>query len=72
MQFKTVLLNRVYINYKKVAVYYVAAIAIIDREFANRPSSIYQPWYIAGVGCNQAYTFNKFQNFPNPPSFKRM
>ena len=46
------LLNGVHVNRKKVIVYSVIAVAIIDRETANRVSSIRGLRYIAGVGYN--------------------
>ena len=72
MQLKAVLLNSVQVNSKKVIVYRVIPVAIVYRETANRPSSIRRLQYIASIGYNQTYTFNKFQYFLNPPGFNRI
>ena len=37
----------------------VAVGAIVDRETADRPSSMRGLWYIIGAGCNWACAFNE-------------
>ena len=72
MQLKAVLLNRVHVDREKVVVCRVAAVAIVDRETADRASSMRRLRHIAGAGCDWTCTFNNFQNFPNPAGFEGM
>jgi len=44
----------------------------VDRETANRASSIRGLWYITGAECDWTCTFNEVQNFPNPAGFDGM
>ena len=51
----------------------VVAVAIVDRETANRAaSSMRGLWYITRAECDWTCTFNKVQNFPDPAGFARM